>query len=167
VSNGSIAGANIFTTTDGYALDVFRVQDASGGPFGDGGRINRLKQTITRTLSGEDKPWEILAKRPQAKRIAAFKRGSRVLFDNEASVASTVIEVESADRVGLLYDITRALFEAGLSISSAIVATYGELAVDVFYVRDGFGHKLVNQRRLADIEARLMKTLENDSLMPV
>jgi [protein-PII] uridylyltransferase len=82
-------------------------------------------------------------------------------------MASTVIEVESTDRIGLLYDITRALFETGLSISSAIVATYGELAVDVFYVRDGFGHKLVNPRRLADIEAKLMKSLENDSLMPV
>jgi [protein-PII] uridylyltransferase len=167
VSNGSIAGANIFTTTDGYALDTFRVLDASGGPFGDGGRIDRLKQTIAKTLSGEIKPREVLAKRPQAKRIAAFKRGSRVLFDNEASVASTVIEVESTDRIGLLYDITHALFEAGLSISSAIVATYGELAVDVFYVRDGYGHKLVNERRLADIEAKLMKSLENDSLMPV
>jgi [protein-PII] uridylyltransferase len=89
-----------------------------------------------------------------------------VLFDNEASVASTVIEVESTDRVGLLYDITRALFEAGLSISTAVVATYGELAVDVFYVRDGFGHKIVNPSRLSDIEARLMKTIEAESLMP-
>jgi len=166
ISNGSIAGAKIFTTSDGYALDVFRVQDASGGPFGDGGRIDRLKQTIARTLAGEIKPRELLAKRPQGKRAAAFRRASRVLFDNEASVASTVVEVESTDRVGLLYDITRALFEAGLSISSAIVATYGELAVDVFYVRDGFGHKIANPNRLGDIEARLMKTLESGSLMP-
>ena len=77
-----------------------------------------------------------------------------------------MVEVESTDRVGLLYDITRVLFEAGLSISSAIVATYGELAVDVFYVRDGFGHKIVNPNRLGDIEARLIKTLESGSLMP-
>jgi len=70
---------------------------------------------------------------------------------------STVIEVESLDRVGLLYEITRALFVTGLSISSAIVATYGELAVDVFYVRDGFGHKVIHPERLAAIEERLMK----------
>ena len=168
VSNGSIADAKIFTTSDGYAVDIFRVQDSAGGPFGDGGRVDRLKQTIARTLSGETKPREVLAKRPQGKRAAAFRRGSRVLFDNEASIASTVIEVESTDRIGLLYDITRALFEAGLSISSAIVATYGELAVDVFYVRDGFGHKLVNASRLAEIESRLMKALEeNEALLPV
>jgi len=160
VSNGSIVGAKIFTTSDGYALDVFQVQDAIGGPFGDGGRIERLKQTIVKTLTGEIKPRAVLAKRPPGRRAAAFKISPRVNFDNEASTVSTVIEVESLDRVGLLYEITRTLFEAGMSISSAIVATYGELAVDTFYVRDVFGHKVTHPERLASIEARLMKALE-------
>ncbi len=160
VSNGSIVGAKIFTTSDGYALDVFRVQDASGGPFGDGGRIERLRQTIAKTLAGEILPRAVFAKRAPGRRAAAFKTRSRVIFDNEASTVSTVIEVESLDRVGLLYEITRALFVTGLSISSAIVATYGELAVDVFYVRDGFGHKVIHPERLAAIEERLMKALE-------
>jgi [protein-PII] uridylyltransferase len=160
VSNGSILGAKIFTTSDGYALDMFRVQDASGGPFGDSGRLERLKQTVLKTLKGEILPRAVLAKRPPGKRAAAFKTRSRVNFDNEASMVSTVIEVESLDRVGLLYEITRAIFETGLSISSAIIATYGELAVDTFYVRDGFGHKVRHPERLAAIEARLMKALE-------
>ncbi len=83
-------------------------------------------------------------------------------------MASTVIEVESTDRIGLLYDITRALFEAGLSISSAIVATYGELAVDVFYVRDGFGHKLVNARRLGRYRSKADEDPGNTAgLLPV
>jgi len=162
VSNGSIVGAKIFTTSDGYALDVFRVRDAAGGPFGDGGRINRLRQTITRTLAGQIRPRAALAKRPQGRRVAAFKTRSRVNFDNDASITSTLIEVESADRIGLLYEITRALFEAGLSISSAIAATYGELAVDVFYVRDGFGQKITSKERLAAIESRLMSALEGE-----
>jgi [protein-PII] uridylyltransferase len=160
VSNGSIVGAKIFTTTDGYALDVFRVQDASGGPFGDGGRIERLRQTMEKTLKGEILPRAVFAKRMPGRRAAAFKTRSRVIFDNEASTVSTVIEVESLDRVGLLYEITRSLFEMGLGISSAIVATYGELAVDVFYIRDIFGHKVTHPERLAAIEARLMKALE-------
>ena len=53
-----------------------------------------------------------------------------------------MVEVDGLDRPGLLYDVTHALFESGLSISSAMVSTYGERAVDVFYVRDGFGHKI-------------------------
>ncbi len=160
VSNGSIVGAKIFTTSDGYALDMFRVQDAAGGPFGDSGRIERLRQTIAKTLSGEILPRAVLAKRPPGRRAAAFKTRSRVNFDNEASTVSTVVEVESLDRVGLLYEITRGLFEMGLSISSAVIATYGELAVDTFYVRDVFGAKVTHPERLAAIEARLMKALE-------
>jgi [protein-PII] uridylyltransferase len=163
ISNGSIVGAKIFTTSDGWALDVFRVQDATGGPFGDGGRVERLKQTIARTLAGEINPRAVLAKRPPGRRAAAFKTPSRVNFDNEASTVSTVIEVESLDRVGLLYEITRALFETGMSISSAIIATYGELAVDTFYVRDVFGHKVTHPQRLASIEARLMNALEGEA----
>ena len=160
MSGGSIVDAKIFTTSDGFALDVFRVQDAEGVAYGDHGRIGRLKLTIAKTLSGELRPRSVLAARAPGRRASAFKIRPRVNFDNDASAVSTVIEVESLDRVGLLYEITRALFEMGLGISSAIVATYGELAVDVFYVRDGFGHKVLQPARLAAIEERLMKALE-------
>ena len=80
-------------------------------------------------------------------------------FDNEASRIATVIEVECLDRPGLLYDITQSIFEAGLSISTSMVATYGERAVDVFYVRDGFGHKIVHPTRLQAVEKRLRVAL--------
>ena len=68
-----------------------------------------------------------------------------------------MIEVECLDRPGLLYDVTQALFEAGLSISTSMVATYGERAVDVFYVRDGFGHKIRHPQRIADVTAAAEK----------
>ncbi len=88
----------------------------------------------------------------------------RINFDNEASVLATVVEVEALDRPGLLYDVTHALFESGLSISSAIVSTYGERAMDVFYVRDGFGHKVFHPTRLKAVEDRLLKALESEPL---
>ena len=84
----------------------------------------------------------------------------RVNFDNDASAIATVVEVEGLDRPGLLYDVTHAIFESGLSISSSMVATYGERAIDVFYVRDGFGHKITHPDRLAAVKARLLKALE-------
>ena len=82
-----------------------------------------------------------------------------MLFDNDASQIATVVEVECLDRPGLLYDVTQAIFESGLSISSSMVATYGEKAVDVFYVRDGFGHKITHPARLEAVQARLIQAL--------
>ncbi len=160
ISRGSIVDAKIFTTSDGYALDVFSVQDAAGGPFGDAARISRLKRTIEKTLAAEILPRDVFAQRPTKKRARAFKVRPRVLFDNEASLLSTVIEVEGGDRPGLLYEVTLVLFESGLSITSAIIATYGERAVDTFYVRDQFGHKITHSERIAAVEALLLAALE-------
>ena len=159
VSGGSIVDAKIFTTTDGYALDVFRVQDSENEPFGDPTRIERVKQTIMRIFGGDTGPKLALAKRRPKRRVRAFAVSPRVHLDNDASNLATVIEVEAQDRPGLLYDVTSALFRAGVSISSAVVATYGETAVDVFYVRDAFGHKLTHPDRRAAVEAQLRKAL--------
>jgi [protein-PII] uridylyltransferase len=163
VSGGSIVDAKAFTTADGFALDIFSVQDAEGGPFGDPARVARLRQTIAKTLSGEIKPRAIIAKRPARKRASAFHVRPRVNFDNEASAIASVLEVEGSDRPGFLYDVTQAIFESGLSISSAMVATYGERAMDVFYVRDGFGHKVVHPERLASVEARVAKAIQGEA----
>jgi [protein-PII] uridylyltransferase len=163
VARGSIVDARIFTTADGWALDVFRVQDADGRPFGDEARVERLRRAIARTLKDARPLRTALEKRPpksgSARRVRAFGVQPRVRLDNEASNASTVIEVEAQDRPGLLYDVTSALFHAGLSISSAVIATYGERAADVFYVRDAFGRKLTHPAKLAAVEAAMLKAL--------
>ena len=161
VSGGSIVDAKAFTTSDGFALDIFSVQDAEGGPFGDVARISRLRENITKTLSGQLYLRTTLAKREEGRRkIAAFRMTPRVNFDNNASATATVIEVEGLDRPGLLYAVTRAIFESSLSISSSIVATYGERAFDTFYVRDSFGHKIHHPEKLAAVEKTILAALE-------
>ena len=159
MAGGTIVDAKAFTTSDGFALDVFSVQDAEGEAFGDKERLARLAQSIEKTLRGEVWPRQMLARKPQRSRASAFSIKPKIHFDNEASRIATVIEVECLDRPGLLYDITHAIFEAGLSISTSMVATYGERAIDVFYVRDGFGHKIVHPARLDAVEKRLKKAL--------
>lgn len=160
MSGGGIVDAKAFTTSDGFALDVFSVQDAEGGAFGDSRRLARLKQNIEKTLRGEVWPSRQLAQRNSRSKASAFSVRPRINFDNEASRIATVIEVECLDRPGLLYHITQALFEAGLSISTAMISTYGERAVDVFYVRDGFGHKIAHPTRREAVEKRLYAALE-------
>lgn len=163
-ARGSIVEAKIFTTVDGFALDVFSVQDAEGGPFGDAARVDRLRRTISQTLSGGFAPGALLARRKARIRGAAFGVRPRVGLDNDASTTATIAEIEGLDRPGLLYDVASAIFDCGLSISSAFVSTYGERAVDVFYVRDAFGHKITHPERIREIEQRLLSALNGRAL---
>ena len=92
-------------------------------------------------------------------RTRVFTVPPRVLIDNKASSTHTVIEVNGRDRTGLLYEVTRALTQLNLQISSAKISTYGEKVVDVFYVKDLFGHKIEHEKKLADIRERLTEVL--------
>jgi len=92
----------------------------------------------------------------------------RVVIDNHASHTHTVLEVNGRDRPGLLHDVTAAISDQGLQIASAHVTTYGVRAVDVFYVKDVFGLKVENERKLARLREALLKALtpppEEDSV---
>ena len=156
VGGGSIVDAKAFTGDDGFALDVFSLQDDDGAPFGDPHRIAKLERTMARAVAGENFFNPAVTRRVGAGRSAVFQVRPRVDVDNEGSMNATVIEVEGRDRAGFLYDIANALFMEGLSISSARVATYGERAMDVFYVRDAFGRKIANPQRRAAIKTRLL-----------
>ena len=99
-----------------------------------------------------------LAARPLARlRADAFDVSPMVVFDNQASNRFTVIEVSSRDRPALLNRLARTLFEARLIVHSAHIATYGERAVDTFYVTDLLGSKVESDSRLKTIEKRLLE----------
>ena len=162
LAGGSIVDARIFTTLDGMALDVFSVQDSDGRAFRDAGRPDRLARTIEQVLRGEVKLKDELAKRKSRlpSRTHVFKVAPVVLIDNAASNTHTVIEVNGRDRPGLLHDVTRVLFAQSLTISHASVATYGERAVDVFYVKDLFGLKVNHPGKLKSLREKLIDVLQ-------
>ena len=89
------------------------------------------------------------SRRCSGRRMRAIHVPPRVVVDNHASNTHTVLEVNGRDRPGLLHDVTAAISEQGLQIASAHVTTYGVRAVDVFYVKDVFGLKVENERKLA------------------
>ena len=162
----AIAGANVvdarsYTTNDGMATSVFWIQDREGKPY-ETGRLPRLRKTIERTLKGEMiTRVEIKERDRRREREKRFTVPTRIVFDNEASDLYTVIEVNARDRLGLLHDLTRTTADLNLNIFSAIVATYGEHAVDVFYVKDLFGLKIRSKSKLAQIERALIKAAES------
>ena len=81
------------------------------------------------------------------------------LIDNKASNSRTVIEINGRDRIGYLFDLSVVLIDLKMSINSAHIATYGERAITVFFVRDSFGHKVINDKKIAQIEKKLMNVL--------
>jgi [protein-PII] uridylyltransferase len=167
VCGASIVDAKIFTTKDGMALDVFWIQDADGGAFDRPERLARLSTAVEQVLSGRLRPREWLERQTvPSKRTRAFSVAPRVLIDNTASDRHTVIEVNGLDRPGLLFELTRALFTLSLTIASAHIATYGERAVDVFYVSDLFKHKVTHPQKLKRIERRLIEALEGPKPEP-
>lgn len=164
VSGASIVDARIFTTTDGMALDVFWIQDARGSPIAHPTQLIRLKERICDTLLGHIHLSKKLPEKdghlPDRAR-GVFTVEPIVIVDNDASDTHTVIEVNSQDRPALLHDLTRGFFELSLSISHARISTYGERVVDVFYVKDMFGLKIINKRRIEKIRTRLLQALGN------
>ncbi|MGH6931678.1 MAG: [protein-PII] uridylyltransferase [Dongiaceae bacterium] len=160
-TGGNIVDARIFTLTNGMALDSFWVQDAEGGPFDRPDRLARLSAMVERTLAGGALPDPDKRLSALPSRFAVFPVVSRVLIDNKASATHTVIEVNGRDRPGLLYRLTSALSELKLQISSAKISTFGQRAVDVFYVKDLFGLKIAAEPKLKVIHARLLEALDD------
>jgi len=168
VSGGNIVDAKIFTMTNGMALDTFWVQDtlawgaqSGGGPYEGRDRLADLETSILTALGGKKRLTQELSMRPAIwpSRTRVFKVVPRVLIDDAASSAHTVIEVNGRDRPGLLFDLTRTLTALGLQIASAKISTYGERVVDVFYVKDIFGSKIENKAKLEKIKAGLLAVL--------
>jgi [protein-PII] uridylyltransferase len=160
----ALAGANVvdartYTSSDGFATAVFWVQDAEDRPY-DPDRLPRLRLTIERTLRGEVATGDALHSRDRMKRRErGFRVPTVVTFDNEGSDIYTIVEVETRDRPGLLYDLTRVLAANNVSIVSAVIASYGAQAVDVFYVKDMFGLKLHAQSRRDALERKLREAI--------
>jgi [protein-PII] uridylyltransferase len=165
LAGGNIIDARIHTTRGGMAVDNFLVQDPLGRPFSEDSQLARIETTIAEALGGKIKLVPQLAARPSARpRADAFDVRPGVEFDNAASNRFTVIEVNARDRPALLNRLARALFEAKLMVHSAHIATYGERAVDTFYVTDLLGEKVDSATRLKAVEKKLLEAAEEQTV---
>ncbi len=156
-AGANIVDAQIYTTTDGRALDTIAVTREFELDEDEARRARRITATIEKALRGDVRLPEVVAKR------AASKGGQRpfvlepeVTINNNWSSRYTMVEVTGLDRLGLLFELTAALSKLNLNIASAHVATFGERVVDVFYVTDLFGAKVTSATRQAAIKRALI-----------
>jgi [protein-PII] uridylyltransferase len=153
-SGANVVDARLFTASDGMVIDIFMIQDLDQTPFDGEDAAERLRRSLRRALAEGIVPPAARRFRLKA-REQAFHVEPQVVADNAASELCTVLEVTARDRPRLLADLAAAIRDLGLSVSSAHIATFGERAVDTFYVKDRFGLKIAHPLALRRVAQAL------------
>ena len=154
-AGANIIDARIHTTRDGMALDNLLVLDGRGQPYTDRRLRSRLARAVEQAIASEAPP--PLPRPERGRTTRAFDLAPSVTVADRASSRTTVVEVNALDRPALLAGLTAAIARSGHRIHSAHIATYGERAVDVFYLTTRDFRKLsaedIEQLRAALIDA--------------
>lgn len=159
----NILGAGITTSRDNIVVDVFHVTDDDFAGAIPQERINEIgtaiRDTLTRKTTVENlfrrhKRFVMSNRKPETVQLA-----TRAMIDNDTSDRCTVVSIFAHDRPGLLYTITRTLFQLGLSVELAMIASHFHQVVDVFYVTDNAGQKVDSEARQIEIQQRLLEDL--------
>jgi [protein-PII] uridylyltransferase len=167
IAGANIVDAQVYTTTDGQALDTIAISREFDSADDEERRAKRVGALIEEALAGTLRIPEQIARKGQRKaRLKAFSLETEIIVDNDLSNQFTVIESSGLDRPGLLYDLTRAISDLNLNIASAHISTFGERAVDVFYVTDLVGAKVTNPSREAAIRRRLAAAFADQPAAP-
>ncbi|HEY0328676.1 MAG TPA: [protein-PII] uridylyltransferase [Rhodopseudomonas sp.] len=161
-AGANIVDAQIYTTTDGRALDTIAITREYDRDDDEGRRATRIGEMIEDVLEGKLRLPEVVARRANGKgKLKPFTVEPEVAINNQWSERYTVIEVSGLDRPGLLYQLTTSISKLNLNIASAHVATFGERARDVFYVTDLLGAQITAPTRQAAIKRALIHLLAN------
>lgn len=162
-----IVGAQIFTTRDGYAFDMVNIRREFKNDADEIRRAERIAMEIEASISGTPSQHDdAIPSRTMQRSTKAFSVAANIVIDNTLSNRFTVIEAAGKDRRGLLRDLAMAIFELNLNISSAHIATFGERAVDVFYVTDVTGAKIENKAQQSKIKRLLQAAFRSETKSP-
>jgi [protein-PII] uridylyltransferase len=166
-ANGiNILGAQVHTSTNGKALDTLQVNSPQGFVITDEARWKRVDDDLRQVLEGHLNVKNLVEKRRQRGTPLAVRQGyrfpTRVEIDNEVSEDYTVIDIYTNDKVGLLYGISSTLTELGLYIGISKISTKADQVLDVFYVKDIFGHKITSERKIEEMQERLLKAIAEE-----
>jgi [protein-PII] uridylyltransferase len=160
----NILSAQIFTRSDGIVLDTFFVNDARTGSLATREQHEKFDQLLDRVLTGQNADLPALIDRQRITRplYQAYdgeRMPTQIRLDNEASEARTLIEIETEDRLGLLYAISQTFAELAVDLSAARIVTERGAAIDNFYVSELDGGKIISSERQQLIECRLREAI--------
>jgi [protein-PII] uridylyltransferase len=160
----NILSAQISTRTDDIVLDTFFVADAITGNLAGPDQRDRFESVLHKALTGEEVDFPALIgrqkiTRPLYQAYTGERIPTHIYLDNEASEDRTLLEIETEDRIGLLYTISQTLTELAVDISAAKICTEKGAAIDTFYVRELTGAKILASERHHTIEHQLRRAI--------
>ena len=165
-SGVTIYDAKLFTDNDGYALDIFRIQDINGKAVTDKEHLKRIKKRVLDTIEQHKIDFSTEKQNINSPTMSAtqavYTDISNVTVDDKGSNNATIIEVTAMNRNYLLYDIALTLYNLKISVVSAHINTYGETAIDVFYIKDRFGLKITDTHFLTKVKQNILATISKN-----
>jgi [protein-PII] uridylyltransferase len=155
--NLNILRAQVYTSKSGVMLDTFQITDAEGKLCDYEPAWESVVDELRKTLMSKSRPAE-------PSMYGRIQRPIPVItpvveFDNETSESFTIIDISARDRIGLLYSVTKALYDLNLDIGSAKIVTEGSRVMDSFYVTDYLRGKIISERRLEQIRETLIAVM--------
>jgi len=154
-----------FFSSRGEALLLLRVTDHRGLLLEEERRIDALRRDLQEVVRGKvsmDRYAQLHQNQLFWGKTAAASKPPRVEIDNDVSAYYTVIDVYANDRIGILHDISRMIRALGLYIEVSKISTKVDQVADVFYVKDIFGHKITDSKKLAGIKKSLIEALTEE-----
>ncbi len=161
----NILSADIYTRSDNLALDIFQVCDLEHRAIQEEAQMHKMVHMLTQSLSEKlDIPFgDVIRQEYESMRMMPHQDEERfpttIIFNNEDSTDYTILEIQTPDRLGLLYYILQMLTECGLDIGLAKINTEKGAAMDVFYLHDKDGQKITDKERLESIKKELFRTI--------
>jgi [protein-PII] uridylyltransferase len=157
--NLNILRAQVYTSKSGVMIDTFQITDPDGKLYEYEDAWKSVLQDLRNALMNKARP-------PETGQYASVPRLTTTItpeveFDNDASDAFTIIDITARDRVGFLYQVTKALYDLNLDIASAKIVTEGSRVMDSFYVSDLLRRKVVEPDRLGKIKETLLTVLKS------
>ena len=158
-----VLDAQIMTRKDGFVVDTFSVSDPDYQGQPPPRRIERVTQTILDVVMGKEAVEQIVERGRRimfGKQFPTGRKPTEVKMDNEISDHYTVIDVFADNKQGLLFVIARAIFDLELSVHSARIGTRLDQVVDVFYVTNSVGEKVVDPEVCCGIQDSIHKAVD-------
>jgi [protein-PII] uridylyltransferase len=163
----NILNADIYTREDNVVLDIFQVCDLEHHAIREEVRLRKMATILSRTLSGPSEIdfAELIRKEHESMRRMPHQEEERfpttITFNNEDSAEFTILEIQTPDRLGLLYHILDQLARCGIDINLAKINTVMGAAMDVFYLTDDRGNRITETSSLHVIQQQLRRTIED------